>query len=148
MEALVGTYRLVDWVFTLDGVMPRHPFGADARGLLTYTADGRMWAALMRAGRPMLGTGSLLEAPPHDQAAAAAGYLSYAGSYRVEGREVVHHVEMSLFPDWIGEDQRRGFRFDKEDLVLTTPETITSDGKRAKNVLRWRRIAGDEGSEG
>jgi hypothetical protein len=144
MEALIGTYRLVDWVFTLDGVMPRHPFGADARGLLTYTADGHVWAALMHMNRPVLGTRSLLDASEHDQASAAAGYLSYAGTYRVEGDEVVHHVEVSLFPDWIGEDQRRRFRFEGDELILETPETITSQGKRAKNTLRWRRVTETE----
>jgi hypothetical protein len=143
-ERLVGTYRLLDWVFTLDDLLPRRPFGDDAIGLLTYTADGRMWATLMKKDRPDLGTATLAAAPEAARAEAAAGYLSYAGTYEVDGNDVVHRVEVSLLPDWVGDYQRRHYAFEGDELVLTTPVTITSEGKRAKNTLRWRRITHEE----
>ena len=35
-----------------------------------------------------------------ERAEAAAGYLSYAGRYEVEGTRVRHLIEVSLFPNW------------------------------------------------
>ena len=60
---LVGTWRLVDWTFCVDGSRERRPFGGNATGLLTYTPDGRMWAALMRKDRPDVPTRTETESP-------------------------------------------------------------------------------------
>ena len=140
MRELVGTWRLEEWAFSLEGEPPRHPFGADAVGLLIYTADGRMSATLMRRDRPPLGTRTLAAAPEAARAEAAAGYLAYAGRYRVEGAEVVHTVEVSLLPDWIGQEQRRGLRLEGARLTLTTAPEPTSSGRRGQNRLAWIRI--------
>jgi hypothetical protein len=142
MHALVGTWRLVEWIVTLDGRPGARPFGGNATGLLTYTGDGRMWAALMRTDRPRLGSTTLAGASAEARAFAAAGYLSYAGTYEVEGDVVHHHVEVSLFPDWIGGVQERHIGWQDGDLVLASAGTITEDGITAANRLRWKRITG------
>ncbi|HSJ27069.1 MAG TPA: lipocalin-like domain-containing protein [Acidimicrobiia bacterium] len=138
MRSLVGTWRLIDWTVSVGDAVTR-PFGGEAEGLLTYTADGRMWATLQRRGRPALGTGTLAAATAEQRAAAALGYLSYTGSYTLDGDRVVHHVEMSLFPDWVGEDQVRLVEWVEGDLVLATPPATTSAGRVVVNRLRWRR---------
>lgn len=140
MRELVGTWRLVEWVYLLEGDRPRHPFGADAIGLLTYTESGRMWATLMRAARAPLGTRTLAGAPEAARAEAAAGYVAYAGRWRVEADEVVHDVEVSLLPDWIGQAQRRHLVLADDRLTLTTPPEMTSSGRRGHNRLVWARI--------
>ena len=144
MHALVGTWRLVEWTVTIHGRPAAQPFGGHATGLLTYTADGRMWATLMREGRPPLGSTTLAAATPSARAAAAAGYLSYAGTYVVEGAVVRHLVEVSLFPDWIGGVQVRHISWEDDDLVLASADTVTRDGAEAANRLRWRRITGGQ----
>jgi hypothetical protein len=138
MHSLVGTWRLVDWTASVGTAVTR-PFGGEAEGLLTYTADGRMWAILQRRDRPTLGTGTLAAATAEQRAAAAAGFLSYAGSYTLDGDRVIHHVEMSLFPDWVGEDQVRLVEWVEGDLVLATPPSTTTAGRVVVNRLRWRR---------
>lgn len=143
MRDLVGTWRLAEWAFLLEGDRPRHPFGTDATGLLTYTADGHMSATLMRRGRALLGTRTLAGAPEAARAEAAAGYVAYGGRFRVEGDEVVHTVEVSLLPDWIGQEQRRRLVLAEGRLTLTTPEETTSSGRRGHNRLVWTRT--DEG---
>ncbi len=142
---LVGTWRLVEWTVTVGDGPPLHPFGGDPDGLLTYTADGRMWAALMRRNRAALGTRTLAGASPAQRAETAAGYLSYAGTFQADDEGVTHHVEVSLFPDWIGGDQRRLVRWVEAaggvvELELSSPPDTTSDGRVVVNRLRWRKV--------
>lgn len=138
MESLVGTWRLVDWTASVDDTVTR-PFGGRAEGILTYTEDGRMWATLQRKDRTPLGSGSLAAATAEQRAAAAAGYLSYAGSYTVDGDRVIHHVEVSLFPDWVGDEQIRLIGWEDGDLVLSTEPQTTPSGRVVVNRLQWRR---------
>jgi hypothetical protein len=35
------------------------------------------------------------------------GFVACAGRYTFHGDPVVHHVELSLFPNWVGSDQER-----------------------------------------
>ena len=129
---------LVEWIASVDDTVVR-PFGGVVDGHLTYTADGRMWAARQRRDRPPLGTGPLAAAPAERRAAAAAGYLSYGGRYFVDGDRVVHHVDTALFPDWVGGEQVRQVEWDGDELILATlPETSTG-GRTVVNRLRWRR---------
>jgi len=144
MHDLTGTWELVEWTFTVDETRGARPFGGDPVGLLTYTADGWMWAALMKRDRPPLPTTTISAAPPAARAEAAAGYLSYAGRYEVVGDEVHHHVVVSLMPNWVGETQVRHIEWvdnpdGGQDLVLSTPHTATDGGRKAVNRLRWRR---------
>jgi hypothetical protein len=145
IESLVGTWQLAGWTFTVDGDRETEPWGGDTVGLITYTADGRMAVTLMRPGRPNAPTRTLSAAPARIRAAAAGGYLSYAGRYSVEDDRVIHHIEVSLMPNWVGGDEVRFVEWldngdGTRDLVLRTPPTKTDSGRMAINRLRWRRI--------
>jgi len=146
-KELVGSWRLVDWTVTV-GDRSRRPWSGKATGLLTYTEDGRMWAALMATDRPHIPTKTLSAAPPHIRASAASGFVTYAGSYSVDGDDVVHHVEVSLLPNWVGTDERRHVGWvetgDGLDLELTTPPTETDGGRVAVQRLQWTRINRDD----
>ena len=144
MRSLIGTWRLVEWTFTVDDSRPTRPWGGNPAGLLTYTEDGRMSASLMSNGRPGAPTRTLSAAPIEIRAAAAAGYLSYAGSYSMDGNDVLHHIELSLMPNWVGTTERRLIEWTSSetgfDLILSTPPTKTDGGRLAVNRLRWERI--------
>lgn len=139
MPELVGTWELVEWIATV-GDRPRRPFGGDVIGRLTYTAHGYMWAALMRRDRPLLAAGSIAGATASERAAAAAGYLNYAGSYTEERGRVIHHVEVSLMPNWVGLDQVRNITWIGEELELSTDPETSRSGEEVVNRLRWRRL--------
>ena len=144
MRSLIGTWRLLEWTFTVDDSRPTRPWGGNPAGLLTYTEDGRMSASLMSNGRPGAPTRTLSAAPIEIRAAAAAGYLSYAGSYSMDGNDVLHHIELSLMPNWVGTTERRLIEWtpseDGFDLILSTPPTKTDGGRLAVNRLRWERM--------
>jgi hypothetical protein len=44
---------------------------------------------------------------PRNTHLAEETYVSSCGQYDFLGDTVVHHVELSLFPNWIGGDQER-----------------------------------------
>jgi hypothetical protein len=115
-----------------------YPFGPAARGYLLYTSDGYMSATLIAPDRRPFAAGDLLRGDTAEQAAAAATYLSYGGRYEVQEHTVVHYVEVSLFPNWVGSRQERPYTFSGDRLTLSTaPVTVQGSARRA--VLIWER---------
>jgi len=121
---LVGTWKLVSWeVAQPDGTI-HYLYGRDVVGYLTYTADGYMSAEIMDPDRRQSDPGFPLEIaaaqtlPDPDRARAYSTYLSYCGTYTVDGDTVIHHVEAGLIPSWTGSEQVRLFRFELGRLII------------------------------
>jgi len=139
---LVGTWHLIEWDCTLAGLDHGHPFGREAQGTITYTSDGFMSAILMRPDRPAFAHPNFASGSEAEKLAAAGGYVSYAGTYRLEGTRVIHRVAFSLLPNWIGTDLVRQVSWSDEPpgyLILTTLPEPTRSGKMIVNRLRWAR---------
>jgi hypothetical protein len=146
MHNLIGSWKLIDWTVEMQGNRVVKPFRGRATGVLTYTDEGRMVASLMRTDRTPIGTRSFAEAKALERASAAAGYLSYAGTFEIIGDEVHHHVDLSLFPDWVGGTQIRHIEWITNedgtvDLELSTAHA--PEERSAVNRLRWYRITED-----
>lgn len=134
---LLGTWTLLRFEELDGGGVPvRFPFGPDAGGLLVYTPDGRMSAQLSTAGRPRFAAGGGLAERARERAGAFDTFVAYCGRFRVDGDEVAHEVELSLYPNWIGTTLRRRVRFDGEQLTLTTAPDRAGRAQR----LIWRRV--------
>ncbi|WP_414565783.1 MULTISPECIES: lipocalin-like domain-containing protein [unclassified Anabaena] len=138
---IVGTWKLVAWETKAADGQIHYPFGENPIGYITYTADGYISAIIMKSHR------LLIEIPSEElmQARkvflrpwllvtgwkfikaifrylqAAANYVSYSGRYEIQGETVIHHVEVSLIPDWTGTKLERNFQFIGDKLVLITP---------------------------
>jgi hypothetical protein len=134
---LVGTWRLVSWQNRGAAGEITFPLGPDAVGFLTYTPDGYVFVALMRVGRPAFAASDLLAGSSGERAAAAAGYVSYAGTYELRADRVVHHVAASLFPNWVGTDQERLVGWDGGRLLLSTAPAALGGQQTAHLV--WER---------
>ena len=93
--ALVGAWDLVAWTVTTAAHVTT-PYGSNPCGQLVYSADGRMSALIHAAGRAPLSTASPRKAPIGEQAAAFASCFAYAGTYVVQGSEVLHTVTLAL----------------------------------------------------
>ncbi len=131
----VGTWKLISWeVRQPDGTV-RHLFGKDVVGYLIYTADGYMSAEIMDPDRRQSNPDFPLEPaaaqtlPDQDRARAYSTYVSYCGTYTVEGDTVVHHVKAGLIPSWMGSEQVRHFKFDNGRLII----------ELGKQKLVWER---------
>jgi hypothetical protein len=136
---LVGSWELTHWDYTVDGVHRGYVMGEDAQGQILYTPEGRMSAILMQADRPRFEVGAFHQGSAEQREAASLTYVSYGGTFDVEGDRVLHHVAYSLFPDWIGTDLVRVVSWDDGQLVLTAVPETTSTGKTVVNRLVWRR---------
>jgi hypothetical protein len=137
-EQFIGTWRLVSWHLD-DGAGKRHlPMGPNPIGLLTYTEDGFMFASLMTPERERFAGADPLGGSAGECQAAMSTCHSYCGRYRLDGDSVVHTVELALYPNMIGTEQRRFYRFEGELLKLTTPP-MTRKGASGTAELTWRR---------
>jgi hypothetical protein len=141
IQRFIGTWKLVTSEFRTSDGKVTYPLGEKAVGMLMYDSGGRMAAQLMRPDRPKFASGDMRGGTPEEIEAAAEGYVAYFGTYEVDDRKgtIVHHVEASLFPNWLGQDQMRFFEFSADLLTLKTP-SILSGGQEITGVLVWKRL--------
>jgi hypothetical protein len=136
---LVGTWRLLLWENRAGDGTISYPLGRDAVGLIIYTDDGYMSVAIMGAARPSFAAGDLLGGTSEEKARAAASYVSYCGQYEVCGDSVIHHVELSLFPNWIGVDQERHVEVSGSRLTLQAPPLVIKGVEQTARLV-WERV--------
>lgn len=138
---LLGAWQLVSYTAgSTDGDVI-HPLGPDPYGLIVYTPEGYMSAQLGRGDRPPLRSARLEDGETDELARAAAGYVSYGGSFEVvDPTTVKHHVTTSLFPNWIGRSQVRKVSFAGSflRLGLATPTRLWGADRTAE--LTWHRL--------
>lgn len=130
-EFLLGSWRMDRWAMSRDGAFVRLPLGEHGAGTLIYSPDGRMaglmqhqdWSKAKAGDRP-----------------SAEQFVSYCGNWRIEGAEVVHHVEQSSIPQWIGRELRRkARRLSTDGLELETVPEKDAQGRTIVNTLHWTR---------
>lgn len=137
---LVGSWRLLAWRRVVDDTTVTYPLGEDAEGILVYTEGGRMAVTLTAANRPAMPDNDPLGGEVEKRAEAYSTCLAYIGSYELRGEEVVHRIEVSLYPNWAGAEQVRPFTYTGDELVLRTPPAPGPHGT-VVNELAWRRQA-------
>ena len=138
---LVGAWQLVSWQNRAADGEVSYPMGTDALGYLLYTTDGRFSVTISRAGRAGFAGNDLLGGATEEKARAAEGFVAYAGRYTFHGDHVVHHVELSLFPNWVGTDQQRFAELSGQRLTLSA-SPLPLAGKRQVPRLIWERVHG------
>jgi hypothetical protein len=136
-RSIVGAWRLKSFVrVTADGGR-YDQLGAHPDGYLIYSADGRMSVLMVDGDRP-----PPQHAPPDpaERAALHETMLAYAGSYRVDGDKIVHHIEIAWDQTRLGSDQVRFFSFEGDRLLLRTPVNRGPiDGKEGFGLLTFVR---------
>ncbi|HEX2290516.1 MAG TPA: lipocalin-like domain-containing protein [Pseudonocardiaceae bacterium] len=137
--ALVGGWRLVSWENRATDGQVTYPMGIDALGALLYTADGRFSVTISRRGREGFAAGDLLSGTGEEKARAVEGFVAYAGRYSFHGDRVIHHVELSLFPNWVGSDQERWVELAGNRLILSASPLLLA-GKLQVPRLVWERV--------
>jgi hypothetical protein len=146
VDPLVGTWRLRSWIsIDADGTVS-HPMGDDAEGLLVYTVEGAMITTIGSRGRPRLATDDVTSGSADERLAAAGSFIAYSGRYDRDGTDVIHHVEMSLFPNWVGGLQVRHVTLSDDGETLTlSSEPLLVNGRLASQRLTWHRLRDDDG---
>jgi len=137
---LIGTWRLVSWEnrSVVDGLLS-YPLGKDATGYIMYNEDGYMFVAIMGPNRLKFAADDLLSGTTEEEAQAEETYVSYCGRYEFEGDTVVHHVELSLFPNWVGGEQERLVDLRGDRLTLSTPPILLRGIQQTAHLI-WERV--------
>ena len=93
-------------------------------GSILYLPDGRMSAQLSVGSPARLANDDPAQASVEEAAQAWRTYLGYWGTFKVFADKgvVVHRVEGSSFPNWIGTEQVRHFRFDGSSLLILSAQ--------------------------
>ena len=136
---LTGRWELVTFAQNYDDGRQVLPMGEAPQGIIQYTEDGFMSCQISRANRAPFTTGGQWNASDAEKAGAYNSMMSYAGRYDVEGNTVTHYVALSLFPNWIGGQQKRSFSLDEQGQLSLTArlEENTSEARTA--LLLWKR---------
>jgi hypothetical protein len=130
---LIGAWRLESWSFIYDDGRPvEFPLGADALGMIMYTAGGEVSATLMRAGR-----GATAPTSDIDKAKAFAECFAYAGRYEVREDTAYHSIEIATNPALIGVTSTRHIKLEGGRLTLSGPD-FAAGSARTQQIV-WRR---------
>jgi len=138
---LIGTWRLVRYeARTVSGEI-RYPLGKHVVGQLFYDLNGNMSAHVMRVDRPTFAADDSGAGSDAEVRVAFEEHVSYFGTYTINSstRTVTHHVRGASYPNWMGHDQIRYYRFDGPHLVLSSPP-IPDHGESLEYTLTWERI--------
>ena len=139
MDSFIGTWRLVSFELRSRDGQVSYPFGEDAVGYVMYSQDGYVSFTIMSANRPKFASGDIAGGSSEEKIAALDTYFSYCARYEVRGDRVIHHLEVSLFPNWIGADQERFFEFEGNRLILRTPPLLWG-GIEQTGIVTWERV--------
>jgi hypothetical protein len=138
--AIVGTWQVTSFSLEyLDTREIERPFNQPT-GYLQYSPGGHMVTFIAAGDLPLPAT------PPIYTDAERATILNqiigaYAGTYRIEGDKVIHHVLNAWFPTWIGTDQIRYFKIDGKNLAIkTAPITSGINGRQLVSTLAFERV--------
>lgn len=137
-KLFVGSWGLLSFEDVLPSGEVLKPFGDSPLGLILYHADGHMSAQVSVGNPARFASEDTLRTNAAEAANAWRTYFGYWGSFKVYAEKgvVVHRVEGCSFPNWIGTEQVRHFRFDGANRLIL--ETQSSSGHA--RVIWQRRL--------
>ena len=137
---LIGTWRLASAQSIDHAGVTSDLYGERPVGYIVYALDGYMSVIITTGNRPDFAVDDVLSGSSDERATAAATCLSYAGRYELIDEQVVHSIEVSLFPNWVGQQQRRYVELTGERLTLSTGWLLVG-GRQQRGFLVWERVA-------
>ena len=137
VDQFIGTWRLIKWTAKPAAGDVFYPFGDDAVGQIVYDAQGYMMVEIMKKERKLFASNDLLNGSVEEILAAYNGFVSYSGTYFIDvvAKKVVHHIHISSFPNWVGQDQVRFYDVQDDFLTLRAPAVGTT-----QHEVLWRKL--------
>jgi hypothetical protein len=137
-EQVVGTWSLVSLtVHQADKKVEL--FGKNPRGIQIMDPNGRFVNFITRSSLPLYAGNNRMQGTAEEYTAIGKGSNALYGTYDVdeETKTVTFNVEVSTFPNWEGEKQRRESTVEGDTWRYTNPMTTIGEG-RVEVV--WRRL--------
>ena len=141
-DKIIGVWQLQTWETVVDENVIGYPLGEKAFGLIAYHPAGFMSVNISAPNRVRLSTDDPFGGDPKLLAMDAKGYLSYCGPFSVLSEtEVIHHLKLCSFENWVGTDQHRYAKLDPANNTLTlSTAPVLTQGRKGANRLTWKRI--------
>ena len=137
-EQVVGTWSLVSLtVHQPDKKVEL--FGENPRGIQIMDPNGRFVNFITRSSLPLYAGNNRMQGTAEEYTAIGKGSNALYGTYEVdeETQTVTFNVEVSTFPNWEGEKQRRESSVDGDVWRYTNPMTTIGDGYVE---VVWKRL--------
>lgn len=137
-QRIVGSWTLVSLqVIGPDGKRIMPGAGPNAKGMLALDPAGRFSWTLLNPDIPKVASNALTTATDAEKKAMGQGTLTYFGTYLVDeaASALVMHIEVSSYPNWNGQEQRRTIKLENDQLTLTNP--VGASGGAATSI--WKR---------
>lgn len=137
IEPLVGTWRIERFTDTDAAGKISYPYGEHPKGYIVYDASGHVHVQIMRMPAAVpFASGDDTQGTNDEVRAAYRGYVAYFGTYHIDTQKglVVHRIEGSLMPSYLGTDQPRPFRIERDVL------TIEGDSGGVHFLRQLRRV--------
>ena len=134
-----GRWDIVSWEQLYDDGRRELPMGEHLEGFIRYTPDGDMVCMIARTDRAKFVKGGQWNAPDDEKAAAYQSMLAYAGRWRLDGDVITHSVQMSLFPNWKGGEQKRRVQVNPDGSLALTARLEDNTPQARTARLLWRR---------
>jgi hypothetical protein len=134
---LTGTWKFVSMEVTTASGKAVYPFGKEPFGILIYTANGYMSYLGMDSRRAKFKSDNLLGGTVEEITEAFKSFDAYVGTYTVDPEKgtVTHYVLGSKFPNWVGTDQVRHFRFSGGNLIIDADLQVQGETWHFRGVL-------------
>ena len=137
-KSVVGVWRFIISELRSEDGQVTYPDGMHPVGYLIYTEDGYFSVQNMHGDRDRHATNDLHTGTAEEKLAAYNSFFCCCGKYDLFDEGVIHHIEVCLFPNWIGSDQVRYLKFEGNRMFLSTPP-IPVSGKMQTAHLIWER---------
>lgn len=139
-ENFIGCWKLISMTLESENGDKIFPMGKKVSGLLIYNSNGIMSAQLGSSSRENFTDPDYRKGKDIEIVESFNKYISYFGKFKInESRKfVIHEVEQSLFPNWIGTKVKRYYSFNEDFLTLkATP--ISQSNKLVTPTLLWKK---------
>ena len=135
--ALIGAWKVVSFVREdLATGVKCDLYGPNPSGYMHYLPNGRMCVIAVDGDRRP----TARSAGDADKARLFTSMVAYAGSYTVDGDNVIHHIEVSWNQDWTGTDQVRACKLDRNKLVLRARMNDPDAGAEVEYTAEFERV--------
>lgn len=143
-DKIKGKYKLQEFFFLSKNGSKHYPFGIKVAGLLIYDND-IMSAQLGSLDRNQFESEDYRLGKKDEIIESFNNYISYMGKYQVfeNGTYIVHRVEQSLFPNWIGKNVKRFYEFqtiDNQEYLTLKASPILHNQEEVTPYLIWKKF--------
>ena len=121
-DRFIGVWKLLSCELKSSAGELSYPYGEHPLGRISYDKAGRMSATLMRPGRPGSSSREAVSQLSREALLALCrGFIAYYGTFDVDeaAHTVIHHVQVSSYPSYVGIDLKRTYEFTGNQLILT-----------------------------